>query len=58
MLLKKQKLAKKTHIGYFIGYDSSNIYRIWNTSKNKIIKTKNIIFDKNLYYKPTNINLS
>ena len=58
MLPKKQKLTKKTYIGYFIKYNSFNIYKIWNTNKNKIIKTKNVIFDKNLHYNPTDINLN
>ena len=58
MLLKKQKLAERTHIGYFIGYNSSNIYRIWNVNKNKVIKTKNITFNENSCYDFTNIDLS
>ena len=58
MLPKKQKLEKRTHIGYLIGYNSSNIYRIWNTSRNKIIRTRDIIFDENLCYNPTDIDLS
>ena len=58
MLLKKQKFAKKTHVGYFIGYDLFNIYRIWNINKNKVIKTKDVIFDENLCYDSTDINLN
>ena len=58
MLPKKQKLAERTHIGYFIRYNLFNIYRIWNTNKNKIIRTKNIIFDENSCYNSINIDLS
>ena len=58
MLSKKQKLTKKAHIRYLIGYDSSNIYRIWNASKNKVIRTRDIIFDENSCYDSTNIDLN
>ena len=58
MLPKKQKFTKKTYIGYFIGYNSFDIYKVWNTNKNKINKTKNSIFDKSLCYNPTNIYLN
>ena len=58
MLLKKQKLTKRTHIGYFIGHNLFNIYKIWNINKNKIIKTKNVIFDKNLCYSFMDIDLN
>ena len=58
MLPKKQKFTKKIHIGYLIEYNSSNIYEIWNTSKNKIIKTKDVTFDGNSHYNSTNIDLN
>ena len=57
MLLKKQKLAERAYIRYFIGYNLSNIYRIWNANKNKVIKIKNITFDKNSRYDSTDIDL-
>ena len=47
MLPKKQIFTKKTYIGYFIEYNLFNIYKIWNANKNKIIKIKNIILNKN-----------
>ena len=56
MLLKKLKFGKKTHIEYFVKYNLSNIYKICNVNKNKIIKTKNIIFDKNSCYDFTDID--
>ena len=58
MLPKKQKLTRKIHIRYFIKYDSSNIYKILNVNRNKIIKIKNIIFDENSCYDPINIDLN
>ena len=58
MPLKKLKITKKPHFKYFIKYNSFNIYKIWNTNKHKIIKTKDIIINKNLRYDSTNIDLN
>ena len=57
MLLKKQKFAERAHIGYFIGYDLSNIYRIWNAGRNKVIRTRDVTFDENSRYDPMDIDL-
>jgi len=40
--LKKNKLNKldpRAHIRYLIGYDSTNIYRIWIPHTGKVIST-------------------
>ena len=47
---RKQKLAPRAHIGYLVGYDSTNIYRIWMPSKKKIIRTKDVTFNEKLFY--------
>ena len=39
-------LKFKTWIDFLISYDSINIYQIWNSVFNKMIQTRNIIFDK------------
>ena len=48
--LKKIKhlnqLKSKTWIDFLVSYDSTNIYQIWNSVFNKIIQTRDIIFDK------------
>lgn len=31
------KLDPKAFIGYLVGYESTNIYRIWNPMLNKVI---------------------
>ena len=33
-----------------VGYDSSNIYRIWNPITNKIIRTRDVVFDESKRY--------
>jgi len=47
---KKQKrlerLRPRSWIGYLVGYDSSNIYRIWNPGTNQVVRTRDVIFDE------------
>ena len=49
---KKQKLAERAHIGHLIGYDSTNIFRIWILSQRKVIRTRDVIFNETLFYNP------
>ena len=37
-ILKLQKLQPRAHVGYLVGYNSRNIYRIWIPSKDKTIR--------------------
>ena len=48
---KLQKLEPRAHIGYLVGYDSRNIFRIWIPSKNQVIRTRDVSFDENTFYK-------
>ena len=51
--LKKKRLFKldpRAHIGYLVGYDSTNIYRIWIPHQGKVISTRDVIFDKNILF--------
>ena len=52
---KKAKLDPRAHIGYLVGYDSTNIFRIWTPSIAKVIRCRNIIFDDNSSYDPYDI---
>ena len=47
------KIDPKAFIGHLVGYDSTNIYRIWIPSKNKVISTRDITFDESESYNPT-----
>jgi len=51
--LKKKRLSKldpRAHIGYLVGYDSTNIYRIWIPYKGIVISTRDIIFNKKTFF--------
>ena len=45
-------------IGYLVGYNFMNIFRIWTLSKKRIIRTKNVIFDHSKFYNLIKINLA
>ncbi len=48
-LLKRNRMRKldpRNWIGYLVGYNSTNIYRIWNPRTNKIIRTRDVVFDE------------
>jgi hypothetical protein len=48
--LKKQDRLKRLNprnwIGYLVGYDSTNIYRIWNPKANRIVRIRDVILDE------------
>lgn len=49
-LKRKQKLEPKAHIGYLVGYQSSNNFRVWIPHKNKVITTRDVIFNETSFF--------
>ncbi len=47
---KYQKLDAKAHIGFFVGYESNNIYQIWIPIKKKVVSVRDIIFCKDIVW--------
>ena len=45
-----KKLEPHTYIGYLVRYDSTNIFRIWISSKQKVISTHNVTFNETQFY--------
>ena len=41
-----QRLNPKAWIGYLVGYDSTNKFRVWNPVVNKVVSTRDVIFDE------------
>ena len=56
-ILKRKKLQLRALIGYFIGYDFTNVFRVWIPSKNKVIRTRDVQFDHTSFYDPYNIDI-
>ena len=55
---KRQKLQPRALIGYFIGYNSTNVFRIWIPSRNKVIRTRDVQFDHTSFYNLYDIDIS
>jgi hypothetical protein len=43
---RRQRLNPRGWIGYLVGYNSTNIYRVWNPLTNKVISTRDVIFNE------------
>ena len=41
-----QRFNPKAWIGYLIGYDSTNVYKIWNPIRNEIFRTRDVVFNE------------
>ena len=54
---RKDKLDQRAHIGYLVGYDSTNIYRIWIPSRGKVIRTRDVTLKDNLLYHPSDLDI-
>jgi hypothetical protein len=48
-LPKGDKLEKRTFEGFLIGYDASNIYRVWIPTTNRVIRVRDVRFIDELY---------
>ena len=55
---KRRKLDAKAHIGFLVGYESTNIYRVWIPHKKKVISVRDIIFDEDEYWDGKRIQYS
>ncbi|POS81932.1 hypothetical protein EPUL_006431, partial [Erysiphe pulchra] len=50
---KLDKLEPRAEIGYLVGNQSTNIFRIWIPSRNVVIPTRDVTFDPTQGYSPT-----
>ncbi|KAM4067686.1 Integrase, catalytic core [Hirsutella rhossiliensis] len=49
-LRKRWKLDPRAHIGYLIGYKSTNIFLIWVPLLKKVIATRDVVFDEYTFF--------
>ena len=52
-----EKLAERAHIGYLVGWDSTNIFRIWVPSLGTVLRTRDVVFDERRFYDPRDLDL-
>ncbi|KAI1003263.1 hypothetical protein K3495_g4940 [Podosphaera aphanis] len=56
-ILNSRKLDSRAHIGHLVGYESTNIFKIWIPSRNKVIKTRDVTFDEDTFYDPKDLDI-
>ena len=44
------QLKSRTWIDFLVNYNSTNVYQIWNSVFNRVIQTRNIIFDEKIIF--------
>ena len=47
------RLEPRVHIGYLVGYESTNIFRIWIPHLSRIISARDVTFDESKRYQPS-----
>jgi Reverse transcriptase (RNA-dependent DNA polymerase) len=54
---RKDKLEPRAHLGYLVGYDLTNIYRIWVPSIERVLHTRDVTFNDNQLYDPHDLDI-
>lgn len=49
IILRRDKMEEKANIGYLLSYSSTNFSYIWIPNLNKTIRTRDFIFNEDLY---------
>jgi len=55
---KLEKLEPRAEIGYLLGYDSTNIFRIWVPERHRIVRTRDVTFDESQKYHPDDLRVA
>ncbi len=50
IISRKNRLKSRAFIDYLVKYDFTNIFRIWISSRMQIVRIRDVIFDKTLFY--------
>ena len=45
-----QKLVLRVYIGYLVGYEFINIYRVWILYKKKVVLVRDVIFNEEVFF--------
>lgn len=46
------RLESRIHVGYLVGYSSTNIFRVWAPSLSRVISVRDVTFDESQLYSP------
>ena len=54
---RRWKLQKRVHIDHLVDYEIRNLFRIWIFNQQKIIRSRNVMFDKEKKYDAHDVDL-
>jgi transposase InsO family protein len=52
-ILRLEKMAPRAEIGYLVGYDASNIFKIWIPEEHSVVRARDVEFDEDVFFDPT-----
>ena len=50
---RKRKLQHRAKIGYLVGYDSANVFRIWYPKENTVVPARDVTFNEKIFWDPS-----
>ncbi|KAL9572097.1 hypothetical protein ACKAV7_003814 [Fusarium commune] len=53
----QSRTSPKAWIGYLVGYNSSNIFRVWNPVTNKVYVTRDVIFNEEEFFNADEVQI-
>ncbi len=56
IISRKNRLKSRAVIDYLVRYDFTNIFRIWISSRMRVVRIRDVIFDKTLFYDLANLD--
>ena len=49
---KLDRLESRVHISYLVGYQSTNIFKVWIPTLSRVIAARDVTFDETKQYEP------
>ncbi|KAK1913027.1 hypothetical protein P3342_004963 [Pyrenophora teres f. teres] len=53
----RAKLQERALMGWLVGIEATNIYKIWIPQSNRVITSRDVRIDKKVLYDPSNLQL-
>jgi hypothetical protein len=50
-IANRDKIEERAYISYLLGFDSTNIFNVWVLVINRVIRTRDVFFKNNEFYR-------
>jgi hypothetical protein len=57
-IARTDKLAPRANVGYLVGWDSTNIFRVWVPVLKRVIRTRDVTFDESHGFDPKDLEIT